>query len=237
VTDGSATTTEGAPARQGRAPLQAVGSGRPGRRIMPWEAVTVASAANLIAALIISVVLAAGAGFLVLRQEPVYQSQATLLIDQPSAITVQLNDGVLVKLSLLRNKYVALAASSQLLGPASEATGIPIEQLATVRAFAPPNSLLILTVAQGPDRPATQTLANTMADELSKYVSREQTDAGIPPLDQISLMTIQPAGLGAQVRPTTSHARSVALTTGLAALLGAYVVLQLATARRRLQYR
>jgi capsular polysaccharide biosynthesis protein len=237
VTDGSATTTEGTRARQGRAPLQAVGTDRPGRRIMPWEAITVVSAANLIAAVIISIVAAAGAGVLVLRQEPVYQSQATLLIDQPSAIALQLNDGVLVKLSLLRNKYVALATSSQLLVPASEATGIPIAELATVRTFAPPNSLLVVPVAQGPDRLVTQTLANTMADELSKYVTKEQTDAGIAPPDQITLTTIQPAGVGAQVRPTTSHARSVALTTGGATLLGAYVVLQLATGRRRLQHR
>jgi capsular polysaccharide biosynthesis protein len=235
VTDAS--TTERSAARRDRAPLQAVGGNAyPGRRIMPWEAITVPSAANLIAAAIISIIVAASAGILVLRQAPVYQSQATLLIDQPSAITQQLNDGVLVKLSLLRNKYVALATSSQLLVPASEATGIPIGTLATVRTSAPSNSLLILAVSQGPDRAATQTLANVMADELSKYVTKEQTDAGIAPPEQITLMTIRPAGVGAQVRPTSSHARSVALTTAGAAALGVYVALQLATARRRLPY-
>lgn len=209
--------------------------GDPGRRILPWEAITVASAANFIAALIVSLSLAAGAGMLVLRQEPVYQSQATLLIDQPSAITAQLNDGVLVKLGLLRHKYAALAASSRVLEPAAEASGVPVEKLATVRTIAPLNSLLVLPIAQGPDRRETQTLANVMADELSKYVTKEQTDAGIAPPDQITLTTIQPAALGTQVRPTSSHARSVALTVGGAGLLGAYVVLQLVTARRRLQ--
>lgn len=237
MTNGPATTTEGTGSRQGRAPMRAADKGVFGPRIMPWDAITVASTANLIAAVIVSVVLAAGAGVLVLRQEPVFQSQATLLIDQPSAITLQLNDGVLVKLSLLRNKYVALATSSRVLEPAAEATGIPVEELATVRTFAPPNSLLILPVAQGPDRRLTQTLANAMADELAKYVTREQTEAGIAPADQITLTTIQTARLGVQVRPTTSHARSVALVTGGAALLGAYVVLQLVTARRRLQHR
>jgi capsular polysaccharide biosynthesis protein len=237
VTDGPATTTEGTGRPQGRAPIRAVDDGAPGPRIMPWDAIMISSTANLIAAVIVSIVVAAGSGVAVLRQEPVFQSQATMLIDQPSAITLQLNDGVLVKLSLLRNKYVALATSFRVLEPAAAATGIPIEELASVRTFAPPNSLLILPVSQGPNRRATRTLANAMAEELARYVAKEQTDAGIAPGDQITLTTIQPAGLGTQVRPTTSHARSVALTAGAATLLGAYVVLQLATARRRLQHR
>jgi capsular polysaccharide biosynthesis protein len=198
-----------------------------------WDAIMVLSIANLLVALAVGLFFA-GLGYAnVMRQPTRYASHATLLIDQPLQITKG-DSGVVVKLSLLRGKYVALINTGAIIQPAAQKANLPAGEVrAAQRPQYAPNTLTINALAQSGDPVKAQRIAQATAEALSEYVQQEQAATGLPPVERISVRVVQPAGIGTKVSPVSRRALQVAAVAGAAGVLIAYVGLQLRSARRQ----
>ena len=197
-----------------------------------WDAIMVLSIANLLVAIAIGL-FCAGLGYAdVMRQPSQYQSSAVMLIDQPLLLTKG-DSGVVVKLNLLRAKYVALIGTSEIMVPAAKAAGMPPgEMRAAQRPLYPPNSMTVLPIARAGNPQQAQKIAQATADALSKYVQDEQAATGLDPAERLTLRIVQNAGVGNKVSPVPQRARQVAAVSAAAGMLLAYVGLQLRSARR-----
>src|SRR5260370_29721611 len=85
-----------------------------------WEALRTPSLRNSLLAAVLGLLLAGCAGGLTLGQSGQYYSQATLLIDNPLAITTAHDDTPILKLNALRIKYASPANPPALLVPAPQ---------------------------------------------------------------------------------------------------------------------
>ena len=193
----------------------------------------VLSIANLLVALAIGLICA-GLGYAnVMRQPERFQSTAVMLIDQPAEIA-RGDQGVVVKLNLLRAKYAALVTTSEILEPAATQAGVSEGAMRAAQTpLYPANSLTLLPFARADSPERAQLIAQATADTLSKYVEDEQAATGLPPAQRISLRIVQDAPVGAKVSPVPRRARQVAAVTGAAGVLLGYVGLQLRSARRQ----
>ncbi|HUR76474.1 MAG TPA: hypothetical protein VMZ22_00885 [Acidimicrobiales bacterium] len=191
------------------------------------------SIANLLVALAVGLVCA-GFGYAnVMRQPARYQSSAVMLMDQPLAL-IRGDSGVVVKLNLLRAKYVALITTSEIMVPAAREAGLSVgEMRAAQRPLYPANSLTLTPIARANNSGKAQKIAQATADTLSRYVQDEQAATGLGPAERLSLRIVQNAGLGAKVSPVPRRARQVAAVAAAAGVLIAYVGLQLRSAPRQ----
>ena len=198
-----------------------------------WDAIMVLSIANLLVAVAIGL-FCAGLGYAnVMRQPAQYQSTAVMLIDQPLAVAKG-DSGIVVKLNLLRAKYVALINTSEIAAPAAREAGLSAGEVrAAQRPLYPPNSLTLLPIARATSPQRAQKIAQATADTLSQYVQDEQAATGLPPAERLSLRIVQNAGPGSKVSPVPARARQVAAVAAAAGMLLAYVGLQLRSARRQ----
>jgi capsular polysaccharide biosynthesis protein len=94
-------------------------------------------------------------------------------------------------------------------------------------------SLLMKATARSGNRDMAQKLADAMADELSAYATKEQTDDKIAPADQVQLRVVQHALPGVKVSPESSRAFATAAVVGLIVLAAGYTILQLVIGRKR----
>ena len=219
-------------------PLRAVtGSApvRPGTSPRPWDAIATPSLANFLLAVVVAVLFSGLASANVLRQTPIYQSTAVMLLDQPVQIAIG-NEGTLVKLNLLRSKYTALLTTRDVMAPAAAKAGVTVEEITGSQAPTfTGGSLTIFPVVRSRDPVKAQRMAAATADALSEYVVKEQAATGLDPKLQITLRVIQPAGQAVKVSPQAKKARQVGIVAGVAGLVVAYVGLQLGSGRRRLK--
>jgi hypothetical protein len=170
-----------------------------------------------------------------MRQPSQYQSSAVMLIDQPLLLT-RGDSGVVVKLNLLRAKYVALITTSEIMIPASREAGLtPGEMRAAQRPLYPQNSLTLLPIARTGNPQRAQKIAQATADALTQYVQDEQAATGLDPAERLTLRIVQNAGPGNKVSPEPQRARQVAAVSAAGGMLLAYVGLQLRSARRSAQ--
>lgn len=167
------------------------------------------------------------------QQDAVYQSTAVMLIDQPKVIAIG-NEGAVVKLNLLRPKYLALLTTPDVVNPAARRAGVtPAFMAASERPSAPQVSTLsVFPIIRAKDRLLAQRMAQALAESLQDYVIDEQTDAKLSPDIQIELRIIEPAHVGRKVSPDPERARQVGAVFGVGGLLVSYAVLQLIRSRR-----
>jgi capsular polysaccharide biosynthesis protein len=199
-----------------------------GRTLSSWaDALVNPMSQSLVAAAIAGLLLASLSVVVVLGRPATYQSNDVLLIDQTRALSLS-GEGVVTKLVLLRAKYAGLLHTETILRPVSESTGIPIGEVnASLRAAAPPQSLLVNVIAQNRDPKRAAQLATAGAAQLTKYLDDEQAGANIPVEDRITLKTVTAARPGGKVTPTGKRAFSAAVVAGLIGLVITYVVVQL----------
>jgi hypothetical protein len=199
-----------------------------------WQAIATPSRLNFVLALTAACLIAALAPVLVLRRSATYQSQATLLIDQPTALATAGDGGFVEKLSRLRLKYSGIATTDVILEPAAASSGIPVGALrGSVHVLTPPTTLTLVVVASGRTPEASRVRSTAVANELIAFVTAEETTYNIAPANRFEFRLVNAAGQGTKVGPSSDSARSASLFGGLVGLAGAYVALQLVTARRR----
>lgn len=200
-----------------------------------WEAITRPSVTNALVSIVVALALGAMAAAFVLGQSAEYRSSALLEIEQPRAVAASGDIGVIDKLNRLLPKYAALARTTRIIVPAAERAGVtPGEAGAAVFALPLGNTLLLSVSARTDDRVAAQQIAQSVADEITAYASQEQEANGIPLEQRFQFKEIQAASGAGKVSPTRDDAVASGAVAALVGLAGAYVVLQVVTARRRL---
>ena len=171
----------------------------------------------------IAVLIGGVVGVLTERSAPsagsgTYRSQTTLLFDQLHAVASSGDAGVLAKLSLLRVKYVDLLQTSAITGPVARKTGLPEPTVrGALQATAPPAQFVLAVTATLAQPAQARELATAAADELIAYNQHEQSSAGIPADQQVTISVVSPAQPATQV--AASRRRAVAY--GAAAAVGA----------------
>ena len=134
----------------------------------------------------------------------VYESSATLLIDQSPAVFETGDEGLLGKLSRLRFKYVGLVGTTLFAETVADDAGLATGDVrAGLSASADLNTLLLVVTSRMHDAIQAHQVAQTAADDLVSYVHNEQFDAKIPQQDQVTFSVVSPATRSQQVEPST----------------------------------
>jgi len=168
------------------------------------------------------------------RRDPAYESTQALLIDQPRALAAAPSGDLIAKLASLRIKYVSLLRSDAVIDPAAEESGLPAGVVAgSVRAAAPPESLLIVVVGRSDEPEVATEVAASVAGSLQRYLAAEQERLGVPAEDQITLTPLRDASPAGKVEPTVSRSVSLGVVGGLVAAALVYLVLGLSSAATR----
>jgi len=167
-----------------------------------------------------------------------YRSQTVLLFDQTRAIASAGDGGVLVKLSLVRGKYVDLLQTAEITAPVAKTTGLPESAIrGAVQAVAPPNQFVVDVTATWPSAADAPKIATAAASQLIAYSVREQAAAGVPAADRIAISVVTPATPAVEVRAsrkrTVAIAAAVAVGAALVVAAGAVAALVVADRRRR----
>lgn len=199
-----------------------------------WQTLAMPSRANFLVALIVASLIAALAPAVVLRRSATYESQATLLIDQPFSLATAGDGGIVEKLSRLRLKYSGLADTSALLEPAATELDTSLGALRDgSRVLTPQNTLTLVVIGSSSDADTSRLWANAVAAALIRYVVDEHDRYAVPAANRFQLSLVNEAGPGTKVSPDARSARAASLLGGLVGLLLAYVALQLFTSRGR----
>jgi capsular polysaccharide biosynthesis protein len=230
---------EPAPRRRQLVARRGVGDGGPGdpaglyRPSRTWTLLAQFSLANLLTALAAACILAGITGVAVLKEKAKYESSAVIELHQAKIFTDS-GPGPVTKLNALRARYASLAETQALLIPVGKAVGLAPGQVgkAVTVVFTGP-SLLMKPTASTTSPELSQKLADAMADELSTYATKEQTDDKIAPADQVQLRVVQQALPGVKVSPDSSRALSAAAVVGGVVLAAIYTILQLIVGRAR----
>jgi hypothetical protein len=188
--------------------------------------------------LLIVGLLAGAAGALVaLRRTHVYTSTAVLLIDQQRAAVRSQDDGPLRKLTFLKAKYASLAAAPQIAGAAAASVGSTAHEVAksvTVTdpfsATGPSPTFVLFVTAQSERADRVQQTADAEADAMVRYADEELARIGVPPDDRYQLSVAYRASPAVLSQPSRKVSEQAAFGFGVLGALGAYAILQLATA-------
>ena len=200
-----------------------------------WDAIALPSVTNALFAVVVALLLGSVAAAVVSARTPVYRSAVLLEIDQPQAIAASGDIGVIDKLNRLVPKYAVLARTARITVPVSDRIGLPVGEIAAAVSAAPLGQSLLLSIAaQDSDRETAQQMAQAVADELTAYAAQEQEANQIPPEQRFHFTEIQGAGPGGKISPTRDDAVASGAVAALVGLAIAYLLLQVATAERRL---
>ncbi len=188
--------------------------------------------------IVIAVVVAALVAFTGAEYErtrpPVYQSNTTLLLDSPLAITS--NPGSVIAIAQVRIKYVGLVGTDVISQPAADKLGLPLALVAgSVTAGLGPADLNIVLRARGSSPELARQLAAAVGQSLIDYVRNEQ--ANIPLTDpqlRLTLKVVGKAYPGYRVSPNHRRELTTGAVAGVVGLALAYGVALLATRRRRM---
>lgn len=180
---------------------------------------------QLVLAVVIGVFVAAVMVAVSAARDDVYESRATLLIDQPSAIASAPLEGVIQKLDRLRFKYAPLLSTSVMRRPVLESTGLRRDQVVELQATPRPNSLLIDVFAQAKTPQASRALAEAGAQQIAAYAATEQADIGIEEASRFLFEHVDEARPGARVSAGVERSLTIAVLAGFFAAVGVVLVL------------
>lgn len=138
--------------------------------------------------------VAAALLWLVLPPAAVYESSATLLIDQVRAVSLADDAGLIDKLGRLRFKYAGIVTTQLFTEPLAQELGRPEPAVrGALFARVDPASLLMEVGARGGDPQGVLALAGAAAEHLTEYVRSEQAAAGVAPDDTYTMAIVTPA--------------------------------------------
>lgn len=200
-----------------------------------WRRLADSPVAMVVLLAVAAAILAGGGAAAYEASRPTtYRSDAVLLIDQPAAIAVSGNDGVILKLARLKVKYVGIISSQEFQQPVAVTTGIPLGAVhAALQATNDPTSLLLHVDATMGNAADAQRLAEAAARALVLYTHQEQTEARIPNIEQVTFTIVTPATPAARVTPNRPRAALVGVVVFIAVLIVGALVADLV--RRRYQ--
>lgn len=147
-----------------------------------------------------------------------YSSTAKLLINQPRALSLSDSDGVVLKLSRLRLKYIGLVGTPVIDNPvAAQLKRSPAQLGGLLDAIAPAQNLNINVVGISANPQTAQELAQAAAGQLAAYATREQVADAIPADQRFILTMIAPAAPAAKAAGSRSRPIFVGFGAGVIA--------------------
>lgn len=163
-------------------------------------------------------VLAGALGALASLHGPVfYTSKTVMMIDDPTQLASSGSQNEYVTLDELRYKYAGLVNTDVIAGPVATSLHLPVGSvIGSVSAEVPTLSLLMDVDASASTPQEAQTLAQAVANEVTSYVRAEDVQYQIPPPQQFTFNTVDPASAAIAQRPSTGKALTLAI--GLAVL-------------------
>ncbi|MDQ1375302.1 MAG: hypothetical protein QOJ09_2640 [Actinomycetota bacterium] len=186
-----------------------------------------ASGRDFIVALVVAAVVASAALVLVRLQPPIWTSSASLLIDQPVAVTLGGDDGPVRKLAALRLKYAALVKSDDIVHIVAGRVGLSDQKVRDgLTAVVPQDNLILVVQGQASKRTTAQAMTAAAARELVSLARRQQDRLQVPPVQQFVFTITSGAKKADQTAPNAQRSLATAVTLGLLALAGTYVLLQ-----------
>jgi len=154
---------------------------------------------------------------------PTYQTQAVVEIDQPHALALSINDGIIAKLSRLRYKYAGLLRTQTLAQPIATKLNLPVGLVAgSLYTVVDAQTLVMAVGAKGHNREQTQAIAAAGAQELVDYTEREQTRLNIAPVNQVTFSVVTQAAPAVKVSPTRQRVVLVGLGSFLFVAAGTF---------------
>lgn len=183
-------------------------------------------------ALLLALVFGGAAYEIVGHRNPTYLATAATLLDEPKALALSKDSGVIDKLSRLRFKYSGILRSDDVVDPVATKLGVPRGVVAgSIVSSGDTGSLLLFVGARSKNATQAVTLANALAQQLASYVAKEQKDNAIPALVALELRIVAPARYSAQLTPTKRQKEVAGAGVALATL--AIVLGVMDVARRR----
>jgi capsular polysaccharide biosynthesis protein len=165
------------------------------------------------------------------HRHPTYLATSAVLLDEPEAVAISKDAGVIDKLSRLRFKYSGILRSDDIVNPVAERLHLPPGVVAgSIGSTGDTGSLLLFVGARSTSRTQAVALANALAEQLRTYVAKEQTANKIPALLKLELKIVSPARGAAQLTPTKRQKQVAGAGVALATLA---VVLGVADIARR----
>lgn len=187
-------------------------------RLRPLAWMTLAVAVLLVAGGIVLLTLVEATGE--------YESSSTLLIDQPRALSVADDSGLIDKLSRLRFKYSGLVTTARFAELVAPEVGLPEEEVReSLFSRVDTESLLVEVGARGPDPDRTRVLADAAAEALVDYVEQEQEEADVPDPLRFFFSIVTPADEGEPLPDPADRYGAAAIVAGVLLLIGAAVAL------------
>lgn len=209
----------------------------PGPRVLSlslaWERLAQPLLRSVLVATAFAIVAGGVAAGVVKTRAATYRSQAILLMDQPVAIAASGSEGVIVKLSDLRQKYVALAGTAPIVTDAAGVAHLPVSTVAADQQVTTGQDALTLQAAGQSGSPVVaREVAGAMAQAISRYVEDEQSRLTVPNADRLQIRIIQPAGAAVKVSPSNRRVAAVGAVTAILGWLVSYCIAQLVMTRR-----
>jgi len=178
------------------------------RRLTAPRSLAILVAASLVAGIVVGFI----AAFATRHSTPTFQSQALLEIDQPDAVALSANDGVIAKLSRLRYKYAGLIQTQTFAVPVAERAKLPVDAVVgRLYAGVDPATLIIAIGARAHDRTQAQQIAAAGAQELIDYTRREQAHLKLPANAKVDFSIVTPAPQATKTAPTRQRVVLVGL--------------------------
>lgn len=167
----------------------------------------------VLGALAAGLVIGLAAAIATKHTTPTFQSQAMLEIDQPHALAVSADDGVIAKLSRLRYKYAGLLRTQTFAQPIAAKTKLPVGTVANaLYSGVDPQTLVLAVGAKAHNKDQTYRIAVAAGQELIDYTRHEQSQLNIAPVDQVTFTLVTPASQPVRISPT--HQRIVLVGVG-----------------------
>ena len=186
----------------------------------------------MLLAMVVGIAVGVIAASLTSSRAPTYASTAKLLINQPRALSLADSDGVVLKLSRLRLKYIGLVGTPVIDNPvAAQLKRSPADLGGLLDAVAPTQNLNINVIGISADPQTAQQLAQAAAGQLAAYATREQVADGIPPNERFILTMIAPADPA--TKAAGSRSRPIFVGFGAGVIAAAAVAGGLYLQRRR----
>lgn len=155
-----------------------------------------------------------------------HESSSTLLIDQPRALSIADDAGLIDKLGRLRFKYTGLVTTARFAELVSADVGLPEEDVRdSLFSRVDPDSLLVQVGARGPDPDETRVIADAAAEALVDYVDEEQEEADVPEGRRFFFSIVTPADEGEPLPDPADRYGAAAIVAGALLLLGGVVAL------------
>ncbi len=187
----------------------------------------------IVLGLIVAALLSVTGARSVLGAPTTWSSTAVMLIDDPPALATAGDDGQLLKLDELRTKYAALAGTFLIAQPVATQLHLSLgDVLGSVTATVPSESLLMDVTATSSTPRVSQRLAQTTAEQVSKFVKYEVAVYNIPKVDRYTFKVIDPATAATAHKPSGADALTLAVGLAVGGFAVAFVATQLWRQRR-----